>query len=176
MGDVVGKGACAYLIYVWQAAASRVAGDTTSWVAGRHVGHLWVQAVGQVESAEVRGELHTHTHNHTNRQMVSFTSRNPLTPPTHGCQAFRRHLATWWVQHLFSPYQNIAIERSVPSALDVSAARARVELVGECVGAEFPKCWNDLTCWNNFGAECPLNWQWASSEFPEWFLILDVID
>lgn len=31
-----------YLVNVWQAAASRVTGDTTSWVAGRDVGHLWV--------------------------------------------------------------------------------------------------------------------------------------
>lgn len=58
-----------YLVNVWQAAASRIAGDTTSWVAGGDVGHLWVQAVGQVKSGEVCWELHVHTHNiHTDGQ------------------------------------------------------------------------------------------------------------
>lgn len=69
-----------YLVNVWQAAASRVAGDTTSWVAGGDVGHLWVQAVGQVKSAEVGGELHIHTHNiHTDGQYQPAQPPPPLT-------------------------------------------------------------------------------------------------
>lgn len=65
-----------YLVNIWQAAASRIAGDTTSWVAGGDVGHLWMQAVGQVKSAEVCWELHVHTYNtHTDGQY------EPAQPP-----------------------------------------------------------------------------------------------
>lgn len=79
-----------YLVNVWQAAASRITGDTTSWVAWREVGHLWVQAVSQVKSAEVCGELHVHTYT-TYTQMVSmsqhschYCSLTPMLPsPNH---------------------------------------------------------------------------------------------
>lgn len=72
-----------YLVNVWQAAASRITGDTTSWVAWRDVGHLWMQAVSQVKSAEVCGELHVHTYT-TYTQMVSMSQHShhccSLTP------------------------------------------------------------------------------------------------
>lgn len=79
-----------YLVNVWQAAASRITGDTTSWVAWRDVGHLWVQAVSQVKSAEVCGELHVHTYT-TYTQMVSMSQHSrhrcsltpTLTSPNH---------------------------------------------------------------------------------------------
>lgn len=82
-----------YLVNVWQAAASRITGDTTSWVAWRDVGHLWVQAVSQVKSAEVCWELHVHTYT-TYTQMVSMSQHSrphctlapALTrPPTTSC-------------------------------------------------------------------------------------------
>lgn len=84
-----------YLVNVWQAAASRVAGDTTSWVAGGDVGHLWVQAVGQVKSAEVCGELHIHTQ-HTHTQMVSISQ--PPPPLTHANATRQPHVDIQWVK------------------------------------------------------------------------------
>lgn len=88
-----------YLINVWQAAASRITGDTTSWVAWRDVGHLWVQAVSQVKSAEVCGELRVHTYT-TYTQMVSMSGANTAAATAHSHQRLRAPTTSWIIKNI----------------------------------------------------------------------------
>lgn len=46
-----------YLVDIRQTAASRITGDTTSWMARRNVGHLWVETVSKVQLCEICRQL-----------------------------------------------------------------------------------------------------------------------